>query len=77
MCQPTEMANEHALTVWRKSQPLTQEALAQKLGVSRWFINRLERGEKTPSFSLAIKIQELSGNAVMPADFSRRERVQA
>lgn len=70
------MANEHALTVWRKSQPLTQKALAEKLGVSRWFINRLEMGEKTPSFSLAIKIQELSDNAVMPVDFAKRERLR-
>jgi DNA-binding XRE family transcriptional regulator len=70
------MANEHALTSWRKSQPLTQKALADKLGVSRWFINRLETGERTPSLDLAIKIQELSGNAVRPVDFAKRERLR-
>ncbi|MCZ7856032.1 helix-turn-helix transcriptional regulator [Agrobacterium salinitolerans] len=67
------MANEHALTVWRKSQNLTQDDLAVKLGVSRWMVNRLEVGERTPSFDLAIKIQEISKDAVKPIDFAKRE----
>ncbi|MBS0257230.1 MAG: helix-turn-helix transcriptional regulator [Proteobacteria bacterium] len=67
------MANEHALTVWRKSQNLTQDDLAGKLGVSRWMVNRLEVGERTPSFDLAIKIQEISKDAVKPIDFAKRE----
>lgn len=65
------MANEHALTTWRKSQNLTQDDLAGKLGVSRWMVNRLEMGERTPSFDLAIKIQSLTGSSVMPADFAK------
>lgn len=67
------MANEHALTVWRKSQNLTQDELAEKIGVSRWMVNRLEAGERTPSFDLAIKMQELSGGKVKPMDFARKQ----
>lgn len=73
MCQLTNMANEHALTAWRKSQNLTQDQLAGKLGVTRWMVNRLEMGERTPSFDLAIRIQVLTDDKVKPADFSRRE----
>ena len=64
------MAKEHALSVWRKSQNLTQDELAGKIGVSRWMVNRLEAGERTPSLDLAIKIQKLSDGAVTPIDFA-------
>lgn len=77
MCQPTEMEKRHALTTWRKSQKMTQDELATKLGISRWFVNRLEIGERTPSLDLALKIQEMSRSAVKPSDFTKKERAQA
>jgi DNA-binding XRE family transcriptional regulator len=68
------MPNEHALTIWRNSQkqPLTQEALGERLGISRWWVNRLEKREATPSFELAIKIEELTGGKVTAKDFAGR-----
>lgn len=67
------MSTEHPLTTWRKSQPdpMTQDAVAERLGITRWMVNRIESGDRTPSLDLAVKIQMLTGNAVMPADFSR------
>lgn len=73
MCQPSIMANEHALTTWRKTQKLSQEELAIKLGISRWYVNRLEVRERTPSFELAHKIEKLSSGEVKPMDFVRSE----
>ena len=45
------MENEHPLTAWRSAQEpkLSQKDLAEKLGVSRWYVNRLEVGATTPS----------------------------
>lgn len=67
------MSIEHPLTTWRKSQPepMTQDALGERLGITRWMVNRLESGDRTPSLDLAVKIQKLTDNAVMPADFMR------
>lgn len=65
--------NEHALTTWRTSQkrPLTQEALGVELGISRWWVNRLEKREATPSFDLALKIENLTGGKVTAKDFAK------
>lgn len=73
MCQPNIMSNEHALSIWRNSQktPLTQEALGEKLGISRWWVNRLEKREATPSFDLALKIENLTGGKVTAKDFAK------
>lgn len=70
------MENKHPLTIWRNSQPakLSQEELAGQLGVSRWYVNRLEVGAATPSFSLAMKIQSLTG--VEPSAFSNLEAAE-
>lgn len=67
------MANEHALTVWRKAENLSQAELAEKLGVSRWMVNRLEVGERTPSMALANRLNDLSGGKVTPNDFLKRQ----
>jgi len=39
----------------RLGRGLTQEALAQSVGVSRQSINSIERGRYTPSLALALK----------------------
>lgn len=79
MCQPNIMANEHALTAWRNSQKpiVTQEALASALGTSRWWINRLETGERTPSFELAVKIETITKGKVTGKDFVREQSREA
>lgn len=69
------MANEHALTSWRNAQnpKVSQIELAEKLGVSRWMVNRIERGERNPSLKLAIRVQEITGGIVTAKDFAGRE----
>ena len=71
-----EMENKHPLTRWRHGHEpkLSQEDLAEKLGVSRWYINRLEVGATSPSFALAMKIEALTG--VAPSSFSRLEAAE-
>lgn len=40
----------------RKEQRFTQEALAQKLGISTAYVSQLENGQRKPSYSLLIKL---------------------
>lgn len=70
------MANEHALTIWRKTKKLSQEELAEKLGVTRWMINRIETGNRRPSWQLAAKISEFTSGKVTANDFASREAQQ-
>jgi putative transcriptional regulator len=52
---------ENKLKVLRATYDLTQEALAQKLGVTRQTIISIESGRYDPSISLAFKIARLFG----------------
>jgi putative transcriptional regulator len=52
---------QNKLKVLRATFDLTQEALAQKLGVTRQTIISIESGKYDPSLSLAFKIALLFG----------------
>lgn len=60
------MSPKHPLAAWREAQtpPLTQDALAKRVGVTRWTINRIEQGERKPSPSLMLRISRETGNTV-------------
>lgn len=45
----------------RVAAGLLQEALAQRIGVSRQTINRIERGEFNPSLQLCIRLCKALG----------------
>lgn len=47
------------LTVYRVAQGLTQEQLAEKVGVRRETIMRLEKAQYNPSLKLAIDISRV------------------
>ena len=48
----------------RKRKNITQEDLAQMVGVSRQSINAIERGKYIPSTVLAVKISEIFNTSV-------------
>ena len=50
---------ENTLKELRKQRSLTQEELAQKLGVTRQTIIAIERNKYDPSLRLAFKIAQL------------------
>lgn len=50
---------ENKLKVYRAMNDLTQEVLAQKLGVTRQTIVSIENGRYDPSIGLAFKIARL------------------
>lgn len=50
---------KNKLKVYRAMQDLTQEALAEKLGVTRQTIVSIENGKYDPSIGLAFKIARL------------------
>ena len=60
------MTQKHPLAVWREAQdpPITQSELAQKVGTSRWTINRIEKGDRKPGRKLLLNIARETGNAV-------------
>lgn len=55
---------KNSLKVERKRKKITQEQLAEMVGVSRQSINAIERGKYTPSTSLALKISEIFNTTV-------------
>ncbi len=48
----------------RKKRKITQEQLAELVGVSRQSINAIERGKYTPSTVLSLKISEIFNTSV-------------
>ena len=56
----------------RKKINLTQEALAEKVDVTPFYIGELERGVKTPSLDLFIKLIEVLD---VSADYLLRDKV--
>ncbi len=55
---------KNRLKVLRAEHNLTQEELAQRVGVSRQAINAIETGKYDPSLPLAIKVGRLFGKPV-------------
>ncbi len=55
---------KNRLKVLRAENNLTQEQLAQTVGVSRQAINAIETGKYDPSLPLAIKLGKLFGKPV-------------
>jgi len=47
---------DNDLKVWRAREDLTQEDLADAVGVSRQTINAIERGRYDPSLELAFEL---------------------
>ena len=58
----------------RLSQKLTQEQLADKLGIGTTYISDIERGAKSPSFSLFINIINVLN---VSADFILRGEIES
>ena len=50
---------KNKLKVYRAMHDLTQEALADRLGVTRQTILAIEKGKYSPSLELAFKIAEV------------------
>ncbi|WP_292389375.1 helix-turn-helix transcriptional regulator [Methanosarcina sp. UBA5] len=49
------------IKVYRAIHDLTQETLAEKVGVTRQTINAIEKGKYDPSLELAFKLARLFG----------------
>lgn len=54
-----------ALREWRKRAHLRQEDLAAKVGCSQPHLSCLERGERSPSLILLLRLAEALGCSVM------------
>ncbi len=49
---------DNELKVWRAKADVTQEELADEVGVARQTINAIERGRYDPSLELAFELAE-------------------
>ncbi len=56
-----EKALKNTLKVQRAKKDLTQEQLAQMVGVTRKTINTVEKGKYVPSTYLALKLAKVLG----------------
>ena len=52
---------KNSIKVERARHDLTQESLAEQLGVSRQTINSMEKGKYVPSTVLALKLAKVFG----------------
>ncbi|HES57977.1 MAG TPA: transcriptional regulator [Firmicutes bacterium] len=64
MGKRTELAKRNLVKMHRARLDMTQEELAQAVGVSRQTIHAVERGKADPSLSLALKLAALFEVAV-------------
>lgn len=53
------MINGELLKTWRKVNYCTQQALADKLGVSQAYIGMIENGKFTPSVKMLIELADI------------------
>ncbi|PGX09297.1 helix-turn-helix transcriptional regulator [Bacillus sp. AFS033286] len=52
------------ITNLRKEQGITQEELAQKVGITRAYLSNLENGKYKPSLDVALRIANVLESAV-------------
>lgn len=57
-----------SLKTARKKNGLTQQQLAERVGVTRWWINRIELGERQASPQVAKRIQAILSNHLTLSD---------
>ena len=61
---------ENNIKVFRAKHDMTQEALAEKVGVTRQTILAIEKNKYTPSLKLAFDIAEAFGESIEKVFYS-------
>lgn len=61
LAKSTESEMKNNIKVYRAIHDLTQENLAEKVGVTRQTIHAIEKGKYDPSLELAFKLSRLFG----------------
>lgn len=58
------METSHPLRTWRKTKGVTLAALGKEVGVVASHLSQIETGDRGASLDVALKIHELTGDAV-------------
>lgn len=58
----------NALRTWRKKRDLTQEQMAESLGISVGSLSRIERGEQWPDRDFFLRLADLTAGSVTAND---------
>jgi transcriptional regulator with XRE-family HTH domain len=53
-----------SLQEWRKSKALTQQDVADAIGVHVQYVSAIERGARRPGMKVASRIREFSGGVI-------------
>lgn len=69
--KPKQAIGRHFIRAWRKSKNLTQEQLANRIGIDRTHLGRIENGAIQYSESLLLAIADALG--CEPADLIMRD----
>lgn len=62
------VAMKHAIASYREQHGLSQAAFGELVGASRWTINRIENGERTPSSALVRRVIEATHGKITAND---------
>lgn len=58
----------NAIRTWRKERDLTQEQMAESLGISVGSLSRIERGEQWPDRDFFLRLADLTAGSVTAND---------
>lgn len=61
--------SETPLAAWLDREGMTRDHLADKLEVTRQYVDKLCRGASKPSLQVALAIEKLSGGTIKPSDW--------
>lgn len=79
LCHPAWQSMANPLLAYRKKRGLSQQQVADKLGISRQLVSMIECGERGFTADMALHIEHRLGidRMVMRPDYFRRRRVVA
>ena len=65
------------LKQWREEAGLTQQELADRLGVHVQYVSAIERGARRPGMGVAVRIRDVTNGAISVEDLAPPPRKAA
>lgn len=70
---PHEVPIRNNISKLRKAQGINQEQMAEELGVTRWYLSKLENHKFVPSTQLMVKVCRYFGRELGEVFYIKRE----
>jgi transcriptional regulator with XRE-family HTH domain len=68
------LVRQGRLGLWLVASALDREVVAEKLGISRRYLDHIAREDRRPSLAVAAKIEKLTGGAIPTTYFAAVQR---